>query len=503
MKAIKYIYKKYALLKEIGRGATGIVFEGKELKTNNVVAIKMIPVSKFKSGNTEKFTKREINILVSLNHENLIKFINVEKTEKNVYLILEFCNGGTLKEYQAYYRNKYNMELNEFYVQKIIRQFIKGLEYMHKNNTMHRDIKLDNLMLNFNKYPNIVLNNNDTAKVDYDQVDLNDEFTVKIADLGFAKHLDDSKVTSTMLGTPTTMSPDVMNIKESDNKTYSIKADLWSLGIITYQLVIGRLPFTGKDINEIRTTLKNGKYSYSKKLNLSIEVISFINGLLQYEPKKRMNWEEIKNHPFITKEVSKFHFINLNTIGDINESNVEMNTKDCDNYIWLNIENKSFNKELDKIDINDLEKEEVKSILENTRIENIEIIQCMIEEQERKSQCEIHNCYKVNDSSKEKEKEVDINVLNISNEKELFKLKDKLEDNVNKILEEWESISTEINSKTPSKNSSKNTSKISSRNSSNIFHRFKDWELINELNFDVDYSILKYDEWSIINKYVK
>ena len=54
MKAIKYIYKKYALLKEIGRGATGIVFEGKELKTNNVVAIKMIPVSKFKSGNTEK-----------------------------------------------------------------------------------------------------------------------------------------------------------------------------------------------------------------------------------------------------------------------------------------------------------------------------------------------------------------------------------------------------------------------------------------------------------------
>ena len=152
MKAIKYIYPKYALLKEIGRGATGKVYEGKELKTNNVVAIKKIPLSKFTYGNTEKFTKREINALVSLSHENLIKFITVERTENNVYLILEYCNGGTLKEYQTYYRNKYNMELNEFYVQKIIRQFIKGLEYMHKNNTIHRDIKLDNIMLNFNSF---------------------------------------------------------------------------------------------------------------------------------------------------------------------------------------------------------------------------------------------------------------------------------------------------------------------------------------------------------------
>ena len=109
MKAIKYIYPKYALLKEIGRGATGKVYEGKELKTNNVVAIKKIPLSKFTYGNTEKFTKREINALVSLSHENLIKFITVERTENNVYLILEYCNGGTLKEYQTYYRNKYNL----------------------------------------------------------------------------------------------------------------------------------------------------------------------------------------------------------------------------------------------------------------------------------------------------------------------------------------------------------------------------------------------------------
>ena len=454
MKAIKYIYPKYALLKEIGRGATGKVYEGKELKTNNVVAIKKIPLSKFTYGNTEKFTKREINALVSLSHENLIKFITVERTENNVYLILEYCNGGTLKEYQTYDRNKYNMELNEFYVQKIIRQFIKGLEYMHKNNTIHRDIKLDNIMLNFNKYPNIVLNDNDTAKVNYDQVDLNDDFTVKIADLGFAKHLDHTQVTSTMLGTPTTMSPDVMNIKESDSKTYSIKADLWSLGIITYQLVIGRLPFTGKDFNELRTTIQNGKYSYSKKLNLSIEVISFINGLLQDEPKKRMNWEEIKNHPFITTEVSKFHFINLNNYGDINESNLEMNTKDCNNYIWLNIENKSFNKGLDKINIDDIEKEEVKSILGNTRIDNIEIIQSMREKKEGKSQYEIHSCdSKPIDNSKKKEKEVDKENLRLSNEKEF---KTQPEDNVKKNLEEWQSISTEVNSKAPSKNSSKN-----------------------------------------------
>ena len=188
MKAIKKI-KQYSLLKEIGRGCTSTVYQGVDVNTNQLVAVKMIPMQKFKAGNTEILTKREISLLCSLKHPNIISLRGLEKTLNNVYLMIDYCNGGSLKDYQQYYQKKYKSQINEFFVQKIARQLVKGLFYMHSRNTIHRDLKLDNIMLNFNKYPNIVNKGEIPKTINYDDIDLNDDFTIKIVDLGFAKKL--------------------------------------------------------------------------------------------------------------------------------------------------------------------------------------------------------------------------------------------------------------------------------------------------------------------------
>ena len=140
MKGIKQI-KDYRLLKEVGRGANGVVYEAVDGKTNKLVAIKSIPNDKLSNARIMEQFKKELKTLYRLSHKNLIKIEGVEKTINNVYLVLEYCNGGSLYDYSCHYKKKYNKRIPELVVQKIIRQIIEGLKFMHKKNIIHRDIK--------------------------------------------------------------------------------------------------------------------------------------------------------------------------------------------------------------------------------------------------------------------------------------------------------------------------------------------------------------------------
>ena len=151
MKGLKQI-NNYRLTRQIGKGATAIVYEGINDKNNHVVAVKAISTSKFQDKRTSEYFRRELKLLHQLNHQNIIKILGVEKTAHNLYIILEYCNGGNLLEYKLYYNKVKKAELNELFVQKILRQLVKGLEYMHKNHTVHRDIKLENILLIFQNF---------------------------------------------------------------------------------------------------------------------------------------------------------------------------------------------------------------------------------------------------------------------------------------------------------------------------------------------------------------
>ena len=507
----------YILISKIGKGAFASVYGGINQKNGKIIAIKQIEISKInKSKETYNNIRNEFFILSKINHNNIIKLIDYELTKNNIYFILDYCNGGNLSEYIKYYEKKEGKLLNEFYIQKLLRQLIKGLEYMHNKNIIHRDLKLENILLNFNDIKTSNLNEK-IQKVDYSKVSLNDSFTLKIADLGFSKNISKELYTHTFLGTPIIISPEVLLGNDNERK-YNTKADLWSLGIITYQLLIGYPPFNSNEsIFNIFKKIKIGKYKIPTNIKISIEAISFINGLLQFYPEKRFNWEQIKSHPFIINNVENFHYINLKNM-EYNE-NIVIDSKNCDNLLWINFENK-LNIGLDKIDQNYLnetmkndninegnkenekksdedkkiDKEEKKNNLNNNKDKlnegNKEIEKKNEEEmnnEEKKENLEyknenLNNNDNINEGNKENEKKSDED-KKIDNEEK----KNNLNNNKDKLNEENQEIEKKNEEEMNNENKIKNL-KDSLQNNLNI----------NELNNNDNYEINNFSSFVVI-----
>ena len=368
-KSVKY----YHLIEEIGKGATGKVWLSVDERKNELLAIKAIPNEYLKKEEGAVRIKSELANLHKLKHKNIIQIKGYESTKRNTYIALEYCNGGNLHEYQKFYQKTTKTTINEFYIQKLMKQITAGLEYMHLNNIIHRDIKLENILLNFDKYSNFVIKGKLPPKVKYENISLSDSFTVKIADLGFSKDIEASNITSTILGTPINMSPDIVeNYVSKEGKKYNSSVDLWSLGAITYELLTGKTAFSGDQYKEIFKQIMEGKYTLPSSLVVSVEIISFINGLLQFYPEKRLNWEQIKSHPFLTKSTDSFTYIQLKSIADEDKKNIELNTKNCDNLLWILFKGK-LNLNLDKINMNEIKEQKNKQNIKENTVDNEEI----------------------------------------------------------------------------------------------------------------------------------
>ena len=420
IKTIKY----YHLIEVIGKGATGKVYLSVDDRNNELLAIKAIPNKYLKKDENTVRIRRELTNLHKLKHKNIIKIKGYESTKNNAYIALEYCNGGNLHEYQKFYHKTTKTALNEFYIQKIIKQITAGLEFMHANKIIHRDIKLENILLNFDKYQNIAIKKKLPPKVKYENVSLSDSFTVKIADLGFSKDIESSDVNATILGTPINMSPDIIeNYNSKETKSYNSSVDLWSLGAITYELLIGKPAFTGKQPEEIFKQIMEGKYSLPSSFYVSVEIISFINGLLQYYPEKRLNWAQIKTHPFLTKSTDNFTYIELKSIAEGDKKNIELNTKNCDNLLWILFKGKKLNLNLDKINTKELNNKEMKESIRDNAVNNEEIKKA-IEAEKKKIKEERERLEKEKIEAEKLKKEAE----NITKEVKLMKEKNQLKE---------------------------------------------------------------------------
>ena len=328
-------YKKIGVLHKGANDSS--VYLAIDSKKNILTAIKSIPKNKMDQEAQKNF-RRELQNLHNLKHPNIIHILDYLNNQSYNYIVLEYCNGGNLREYLQKYMEKNNAPLNEFFIQKILRQIAPALEFMHSKNIIHRDIKLENILLNFNTYPNIPKNGKRPQALKFSEKSLNKDFSAKITGLNFSKDLIQDNMGSTILGTPLYMSPDVVErLDNKTNKKYNTSADLWSLGVITYELLTGTTPFVGSKYEEVFQNIEKGSYKLPKKLKPSIEIISFINGLLQYYPEKRYDWEQIKQHPFLTKSVEDFNFVDLELYSDGEKKEVEINSKsgDKDNLLWI------------------------------------------------------------------------------------------------------------------------------------------------------------------------
>ena len=429
-------YKKIGVLHKGANDSS--VYLAIDSKKNILTAIKSIPKNKMDQEAQKNF-RRELQNLHNLKHPNIIHILDYLNNQSYNYIVLEYCNGGNLREYLQKYMEKNNAPLNEFFIQKILRQIAPALEFMHSKNIIHRDIKLENILLNFNTYPNIPKNGKRPQALKFSEKSLNKDFSAKITGLNFSKDLIQDNMGSTILGTPLYMSPDVVErLDNKTNKKYNTSADLWSLGVITYELLTGTTPFVGSKYEEVFQNIEKGLYKLPKQLKPSIEIISFINGLLQYYPEKRYDWEQIKQHPFLTKSVEDFNFVDLELYSDGEKKEVEINSKsgDKDNLLWIFFKLKGL--EGVKVDkINQKEKESLPKI-DKKKVINEEVRKATQQEKIEK-ELEKQKIKKMKEEAIENKKKAELEKQKYQKEQEkLIKEENEINSKREKLIQENE-----------------------------------------------------------------
>lgn len=247
--------------RRIGRGSFSKVYKGFNIVNGDIVAIKKIDLDM--SANMINRLKMEVEIMKTLNHKHIVKLYDVFYDEYYAYLIMEYSHCGDLSKYLK------GRPLKEKYAQKFAIQLSHAMKYLIERNIIHRDIKPQNILV-FNKN------------------------TIKLTDFGFARYFDKGTMVETLCGSPLYMSPEIIKYKK-----YSHKADLWSIGVIFYELLTGRPPYNAKTHYELAKKIENNPIYLPKILPLSSECADLIHKLLQKDSNKRISWDNFFNHNWL------------------------------------------------------------------------------------------------------------------------------------------------------------------------------------------------------------
>jgi len=274
----------------IGQGAFGKVNIGLNILSGRVVAIKSFNKKSLSTnGDNMKKILSETDLMKKLNHPNVTKILEMFEDDEYILIAMEYINGGNLFSFV-----KKRRKLSEKTAKFLFRQIILGIKHIHSKKIVHRDIKLENILID--------LNNN-----------------IKICDFGIGRILKNEKqLLYDKCGTPMYMAPEIL--LSSKTKGYEgFPVDIWSSGISLYIMLSGTLPFNLKnnessDMSEESNNNIELQYSIINKEPKKIEKISneardLLKGLLNKNPRKRLTIEQILNHPWLM-ENSKKNFKN-------------------------------------------------------------------------------------------------------------------------------------------------------------------------------------------------
>ena len=276
--------KKYKILNTIGHGSYGDVFLAYNTQTKEKVAIKKIYKSNEDLLNDGEILD-EIEILKSLNHPDIVKIIEFYGTEDAYYIVNEYCSGGELFD-------KVENGLSETQISVIFKQILSGLSYLHSNNIVHRDLKLENILI---------------SDIEYVEMTKEEYFDIKIIDFGNARIFDKTISTNSIVGSSYYIAPEVFL------KKYNKECDLWSAGVILYILVVGSPPFDGSSDKQIFTSIRKGIFDTKNQrwMNASLDVKDLISKLLVNDPNKRLTANEALQHPWFKKTNSNILYYNI------------------------------------------------------------------------------------------------------------------------------------------------------------------------------------------------
>ena len=254
----------YDVVKQLGKGGYGKVYEVKNKKTGEIRACKHL--SKLNVKDLEKF-RREIEIMKKMDHPNIIKIYEVFESERSLYIIMEECKGGEIFD-----RIIEHIQNKQMYSEKdaanIFQQVMSCIQYCHNQNICHRDLKPENLL--------------------YLNPGSEKDNRIKVIDFGLSQACDRLK---TKVGTAYYVSPEILNGK------YTHLCDIWSAGVILYILLSGDPPFNGPNDNAISNKVAQMKFTFpeNKWKNISSEAKDLINHMLVPE-EKRFTASQVLEH---------------------------------------------------------------------------------------------------------------------------------------------------------------------------------------------------------------
>ena len=349
---------KYILTDYLSNGAFGAVWRAYEKETRKIVAIKIMPIDTVNKN--RKKIEREEEFLKKLNHINVIKYIETISAEEYLLFVLEYCNANTLDEFINIYKDKMGC-IHPNFIQHVLKQIVEGINYMHDQQCMHRDLKCQNIMVTFKgeeKVPSsfterddFITRHKDEQKrmeikeilisesiMDLDRTNIekhqfyknindNKEFEkislrslIKIIDLGFVRSMNE-KTPISFCGNFESVSPELFFNKDKTN----YKCDLWGIGVVAYN-IITQLSLYDSGIdnpNIVNDYQKRSAFNLPEKLITYIEIIDFIDRLILIDPNRRMDWSSIRKHPFLVKNPEKFHIIEIEIKNNYNKKTVD------------------------------------------------------------------------------------------------------------------------------------------------------------------------------------
>lgn len=255
--------KDYKVTKQIGKGKYGTVYSGVFLPLNEKVAIKQIRVNKSPNKNN---LVHEILLLNKCQHECITRYKSSHIYKGILWLIMEFVNGFSLSHIIS------QLELSEPHVGYISLQILRAIEYLHRNNIIHRDVKTDNVL-----------------------VGLSGE--VKITDFGLATNVSlEQPFRKSIAGTTYYMAPEIVTSKQYDKSV-----DIWSLGVVTQECVEGKPPHSDQSpLRALFLIALKGRADFSSPENMSASLKDFIDKCTQYEPSQRPSASDLLRHSFFS-----------------------------------------------------------------------------------------------------------------------------------------------------------------------------------------------------------
>ena len=255
------IIDRYQLEEIVGAGTYGKVFRARTTDTGEVFAIKCIPIEKFKKiRKLAEFTQNEINVLEKISHPNIVRYVEKLVTVNNTYMVYEYCSGGTL-EARIYDKG----HLNEDTALRYFSEILSTMVLLDRLKVLHRDIKPSNIMLHNDK--------------------------IKLGDFGFCKPMNNYDFSQTMVGSPIYMAPEILK-----SQSYTSKVDVWSLGVVLFEMLFGKCPYEEKTIPKLIALFETQGLKIPRDINpISQNTETLLRKFLIIDPVKRTTFAEAQN----------------------------------------------------------------------------------------------------------------------------------------------------------------------------------------------------------------